>query len=92
MHILMSYLEKIRSLEAEIQGARREILLLDDYKERVMKASDVEKSLFGLRVAMSHLMEQTKEGPSPQVLGMPMLAQVNLPRIEILTFDGSILN
>ena len=91
-HILMSYLEKISSLEAELQGARRGSLLLDDYGERVRKAPDIKQSLFDLRVAISCLMEQTKKVPSPQVLRTPMLAGVNLHWIEIPTFDGSILN
>ena len=39
-------MEKIRSLEVELKGARMEILLLDDYEERVRKASDIKQSLF----------------------------------------------
>ena len=37
-------------------------------------------------------MDKTKREPSPQVIATPMLAQVNLPRIEIPTFDENILN
>ena len=92
MHVLTSYLEKIRSLEAELQGARKEVLLLDDYGGRVRRASDIEQSLFDLRVAISRLMERVKKEPSPPVIAPPILAGVNLPRIEIPTFDGSILN
>ena len=59
-------MDRLRSLEMELQGVRRDILLLDDYGERVRKASDIEQSLFDLRVAISRLMERTKKEPSLQ--------------------------
>ena len=55
-------------------------------------ASDIEELLFDLRVAISHLMEQTKKEPTPQMIRMPVMGGVNLPWVEILTFDGNILN
>ena len=48
-------------------------------------------SLFDLIAAISCLMEQTKKEPTPQVVRMPRMARVNLPRIKIQTFDGNIL-
>ena len=56
-HILANYMERIRSLKTELQGAKRDILLLNDYGERVRRASDIEQSLFDLRVDILCLME-----------------------------------
>ena len=66
--------------------------MLDDYGERVKKASDIEQLLFDLRVTKLHLMEQMKKEPTPQAIGTSMLAGVNLPCIEISTFPRNILN
>ena len=65
IHILANYMNKIRSLEVELQDARREILLLDDYGESVRKASDIGQLLFDLLVAISHLMKKAKKEPFP---------------------------
>ena len=69
-HVLSSCMDKIKSLEVELQGVRREILLLDNYRQCARKASDIEQSLFDLRVTISHLMEQTKKKSTPQMVGM----------------------
>ena len=37
-------------------------------------------------------MEQTKKEPAPHTFGMQVVGGVNLPQIEIPTFDGNILN
>ena len=49
------------------------MLSLDDFESRVRKTSNIKQTLFDLRVAISHLMEQTKKEPTPQVIGMPMM-------------------
>ena len=92
MHVLTRYLDEIKNLEGELQALKKDIFSLEDIGERVRKASDIKGSLFDLGVAISRLMERTKKEPSPQVITPPMLAGVNLPRIEIPTFDGNILN
>ena len=37
-------------------------------------------------------MEQMKKEPTLQAFGMPMMGGVNLPQIEVVAFDGTILN
>ena len=93
VHVLTNYMDKIKSLEGKLEGLQMEILSLDDYGWRLERASGVERTLFGLKVALSRLMEETKgELDSKKVVGVPMLSGANLPRIEIPTFDGNILN
>ena len=91
-HILTSYLDEIRSYEGELQGLKKDILSLEDIRERVRKASDIKGTLFDLWVAILHLTECVKKQPSPEVIAPPMLAGVYLTWIEIPTFDESILN
>ena len=91
-HVLTGYLDEIRSLEGELQGLKHKIFSLDDIRERMRKDSDNKGNLFDLRVAISHVTKQTKPGPTSLGIGMSMMGGVNLPHIEIPTFDGSILN
>ena len=86
-HILSNCINKIKSLEVEIQGIKGEILSVDNFGGYVRKASDIEQTLFILRVVIYHLMEQTIKEPTPHIVRMPMMGGVNLPRIGILTFD-----
>ena len=85
---MTNYLVKIVSLEGKLQGLEREILSIDDYKERKEGVSQIEQSLFEARVMISSLKEETKKEP----IGLPMMSGINPPRIEIPTFDGNILN
>ena len=91
-HILTNYIVEIRTLEGQFQGLKKEILSLDDVRGHVRKASDIEQTLFDLRVAIHCLMEQTKKEPAPQVAGMHIMGKVNLLQIKILTCVGNILN
>lgn len=87
-----NYKDKIKSLEVELQRVKKEILLLNNFGGHVRKAFDIEQTVFDLRVAIYHLMEQKKEEPAPHVYGMPVMGNVNLPQIETPTFDGNMLN
>ena len=85
--VLKSYLEEIGSLE----GLMKEIVSVY-IGNRVQRALDIKGIFFDLRVDISYLMERMKEEPAPQTFGIGMMAGVNLPRIEVPTFDGTILN
>ena len=89
-HVLANYL--ISSLKPDRQRARREILLFDDCEEWVRRAFDIDLFLFDLRVAVLHFMERAKKEPSPQILGTPMVARINIPCFEISTDDCNIQN
>lgn len=76
------------------KGARRTYCLLSqcDVGERMRKASKIKGNLLDLRVAISCLMERMKKEPTLETIAMPMIGGVNLPRIEVPMFDGTILN
>ena len=90
--MLVNYMDKIKRLEGKLEGLEKELLSLDDFGRRLERASEIERTLFGLRVKITRLMEQTKKEPSPKVVEPPLMAGVNLPRIEIPKFDSNILN
>ena len=64
---------------------------VDDFGGDLEKAFHIEHTLFDLRVAISRLTKETKKEPTLQAFGMPLMGGVNLPRIEVPTFDGAIL-
>ena len=93
-HMLTSYLDPTRSFEGELQRLKKDILSLDDMGECVQQASGtcMKGNLFNLRVVIFQLMEQTKKDPTLLDIKKPMMGGVNLPWIEVPTFDGIILN
>ena len=92
-HVLTGCLDEIKSLKAKLEGLEKEILSLDDYEGRKGRASHIERDLFDLRVVVSRRMEESSKKESKgDKFGVPAMAGVNLPRIEIPTFDGNILN
>ena len=88
--VLTNHADKIKSLEGELHVLKKEILPLDDFQGRLGKASHIEQTLSDLRVMIYRLLEKAKKEPDTKV--MPMMSGINLPRIEIPTFDGNILN
>ena len=92
-HVLTGCSDEVRSLKVKLEGLEREILSLDDYEGHKEKASRIERDLFDLRVTVSRRMEEsTKKEYTRDRFGVPAMTGVNLPQIEIPTFDGNILN
>ena len=90
--MLTSHEDKNRSLEGELQGLKKDILSLEDIGELVRKSSNFKAKLFVLRVAILQLMERMNKELTLQAFGMPMMCGVDLPQIEVPTFDSTILN
>ena len=60
---------------------------LEDFEGRLARASHIEHTLSDLRVTIYRLVEKAKKEPDTKV--MPMMSGINLPRIEIPTFDAT---
>ena len=90
--VLVNYMDKIKSLEGKLEGLEERILSLEEFGGRLERANRIESTLFDLRVKITRLMEEAKKVPTPKVVETPFMAGVSLPRIEIPTFDGNILN
>ena len=78
-HVLSKYMDKVKTLTVELQRVKREILSFDHYGECIRKVTDIEQSLFDLKVAISCLMERMKKDPITEVFRVPMMARFNLP-------------
>ena len=94
VHVLNNYPGEDQESGAEGKlGAReKENMSLVDFRGRLERASHVERILFILRVHISRLTEERKKEPDSKVVGTPLVAGVNLPKIDIPTFDSNILN
>ena len=93
-YALTNYLLNITGLEGKLQGLKEKILSLDDYKVPKDQASWIKTDLFDLRVIITQKTDdpKKKETAAINTTGMPTTSGVNLPRIEVPTFDGNILN
>ena len=91
-YALTTYLDKTKSLEGELRVLKEKILSLDDYEDRKDRASHIERDFLQLRLDISRKLTPMKKEPVPDTIGTPMMAGVNLPRIEVPKFDGNILN
>ena len=84
-HVLRSYQNKIESRRRAARVQEKDLLLIGHC---VQRASDIDGTMFDLRVAISWMMERMKKEPTPLAYGMLMVGGVNLPQIEVLNFDG----
>ena len=93
IHVLLDYSHEIKGLEGELQGVMKDVLSLDDFEERLERVSNIKCILSKLRITISRLTEEIKKEPeSREAIRIPMVSGINLPRIDIPTFDGNILN
>ena len=93
-YVLRSYLDKISSLKGELQGLKEQIFSLENVRDRLQMVFNIEGTPcltyeWLLRMCLTG---QSKKVPILQEIGMPMMGGVNLPQIEVPTFDGTILN
>ena len=59
--LLKSYLDKITSLNGELQGFNGKIFSVEDAKNHIQKASYIEGALFNLGIAIVYLAEQSQK-------------------------------
>ena len=90
-HTLSNYMDKVKSLESELQGLKKEILSLNDYRGHIGRVSDIKDAIFNIKVVISRLTE-TKKEYKREMVKRPLISGTNLQRIEIPTFDGNIFN
>ena len=91
-HALCCYLDKITRPKGDLHGLKKDILSVENIREHMRRTFNIDGTLFDNRVAISHLLERPKKEPTSQVFRMPMMGEVTLSRIAILTFDSSVLN
>ena len=88
--VLEGHEEGLKSIDSDLQGIKRDVLLLDDYQSLAGKAASLEEALFELRVAIKRLLKKIKTESA--VTKEPGLGGVKLPKVSVPTFDGKVLN
>ena len=78
-YTLSNYRDKVRNLEGELQGLKKEMLFLDDYGGRIGSASDIEDAFLNMKVVISRLTEVKRKETDVKVVGMPMMGGLKLP-------------
>ena len=90
MCVLEGHEERLKSIDSDLQGIKRDTLLIDDYESLAGKAGGLEEALFELRVAIKRLLKNIKtESTASKATG---LSGVKLPKVSVPTFDGKVLN
>ena len=90
MCLLESHEERLKSIDTDLQGIKRDMLLIDHYESLAGRADDFEVDSFKLQVAIKRLFKNIKaESAVDKDKG---LSGVKLLKISIPTFDGKVLN
>ena len=78
--------ERIKSIDADLQVIKRDMLLLGDYKSLAEKATALEEASFEIRVAIKRRLKNINaESSGSKETG---LSEVKLPKVRVATFDG----
>ena len=77
-HVLSYYVDRIMRLKGELQGLKKNILVLYavGIGECMQRTSNNDRSLFDRTVSTLHLLEQTKKEPDLNVFGMLVIGLV----------------
>ena len=85
--LLHQYDQRLNNLETELSGISRDILTLDgDVSQLMEDCSQLDKALFDSRVKIRRLLQNLVKPTSSMEEG------VKLPKIEVPTFDGNLVN
>ena len=89
---LEGHKERVKSIDADLQVIKRDMLLIGDYKSLAERAAVLEEASFEIRVAIKRRVKNinAKSSASKQT----GLSEVKLPKVSVRvpTFDGKILN
>ena len=57
MCVLEGHKDRLKSIDTNLQGIKRDMLLIDDYESLAEKAASLEEVSFELQVAIKHLLK-----------------------------------
>ena len=84
--------EKLKSIDTDLQGIKRDLLLIDDYESLAGKAAGLEEATFELLIAIKRLLKNIKTksavGKEKRLSGV---SGVKLPKASVPTLDGKVL-
>ena len=82
--------ERVKSISDDLQGVKRDLLMIDDYESLAERAAGLEEVSFEIRVVIKRrLKEINAKSTASKETG---LSGVKLPKVSVPTFDGKVLN
>ena len=82
--------ERVKSIDADLQVIKRDMLLIGEYKSLAERATALEEASVVIRVAIKgRLKNLNAESLGSKETG---LGEVKLPKLCVATFDGKVLN
>ena len=82
---------KIKVLKQELKEIKKDLISVVDADELEEKRAALKQLLYDLNIELNRL-ARTKEEKPPTISGATSITGNKLPRIEVPTFDGNILN
>ena len=93
IYTLQGYEEMVRSYESELRIINGDLLSIEDAGDLEDRGNTLERLLHQLRVYIKRMIGSKEEKPHPPTASGPIgVTGIQLPRIEVPTFDGNILN
>ena len=87
---LEGHKERVKSIDANLQVIKRDMLLIGDYKSLAERAAVLEEASFEIRVAIKHWLKNINaESSASKDTG---LSEVKWPKVSVSKFDGIVLN
>ena len=90
MCLLEEHEESLKSIDTDLHGIKRDMLLIDDDESLAGKAPGLEKASFALCVAIKCLVKNIKAESA--VSKETELNGVKLPKVSVFTFAKKVLN
>ena len=82
--------ERFKSIDADLQVIKRDMLLIGDYKSLAERAAVLEEASFEIRFAIKRTLKNVNAESS--VSKETGLSEVQPPKVSVPTFDGKVLN
>ena len=88
MCMLEGHEETLKHIDTNLQGIKRDMLLIDDYERLAGRAAGLEEASFELQVAIKSLLKDIKAEFTASK--ETRLRGVELPKVSVPTFDGQV--
>ena len=93
VYTLQGYDERVKSYEAELRKINGDLLSIDDPDDLEDRGITLERLLCDLSVTIKRLAATKEEKPLPLTVSAAIgMSGVQLPKIEVPTFDCNLLN
>ena len=93
VYTLQGYEDRVKNYQEELRGINGDLLSIDDADNLEESGTRLERLLCELSVSIKRLVGSKEEKPlPPTAIGSLGMSGIQLPKIEVPTFDGNLLN